>query len=187
MEALARLPALTPTSVAQPQRSSAALAGRKPMRRALVVLAVCASVTAFADEQEKARPPTAEEQQQVQQRVQQQMQASPFALQPMLVQGVVQRSKGNQLVLSTPLSKGDRLTIRVDQNTEVLPPEAGVSVKDLREGQLIRAALVPMGEGLRAIAIEVVPQAEREAQEPAQQPSKPEPGAQPDRPQRQPQ
>jgi hypothetical protein len=80
----------------------------------------------------------------------------PDRSQAVLVQGYVKTATPGRLVLSAP-GTTDTLTLTVDEGTEVLSTQAGLAVEDLRPGQLVRAALVPAGDDLVAVVVEVMP------------------------------
>lgn len=76
--------------------------------------------------------------------------------QAVLVQGYVKTASKDRLVLSAPGTK-ETLTLSIDPKTEVLSADENVSVEGLRPGQLVRAALVPSGDELVAVVVEVMP------------------------------
>lgn len=73
-----------------------------------------------------------------------------------LVQGYVKTATSERLVLSAP-GTTETLSLSVDDGTRVLSSEADLGVEDLKPGQLVRAALVPSGEDLVAVVVEVMP------------------------------
>lgn len=76
--------------------------------------------------------------------------------QPVLVQGYVKTATPNELTLSAP-GTTETLTVSIDEQTEVLSATGDTAIEDLRQGQLVRAALVPSGEDLVAVVVEVMP------------------------------
>jgi hypothetical protein len=78
------------------------------------------------------------------------------APQAVLVQGYVKTATPDRLVLTAP-GTTETLTLSVDAGTEVLSTRPNVAVQDLRPGQLVRAALVPQGDDLVAVVVEVMP------------------------------
>ena len=82
--------------------------------------------------------------------------AEPTQPQPVLVQGYVKTATPDQLVLSAP-GTTETLSVSIDENTEVLSSAEDVAIEDLKQGQLVRAALLPSGEDLVAVVVEIMP------------------------------
>lgn len=77
--------------------------------------------------------------------------------QAVLVQGYVKTASKDRLVLSAP-GTTETLSLSIDPETRVLASgEERVSVENLKQGQLVRAALVPSGSDLVAVVVEVMP------------------------------
>lgn len=86
-------------------------------------------------------------------------------LEPVLVQGFVKEMSSEQLTLTAPGAPAD-LPLTLDPETRFIQGEADVARKDVEAGQLVRAALLPVGEELIALVVEVVPEEPAAVEEP---------------------
>jgi len=87
-------------------------------------------------------------------------------IEPILVQGFVKSVSDQQLTLTAPGAPVD-LPLSLVEETRYIQGEDDVKHEAVHEGQLVRAALLPMGEDLVALVVEVVPEAEKAPAEPA--------------------
>lgn len=90
---------------------------------------------------------------------------APHPIEPILVQGYVKTVSNEQLTLTAPGAPVD-LPLSLREETRYIRGEDDVQHSALQEGQLVRAALLPVGEDLVALVVEVVPD-EPQAQPPA--------------------
>lgn len=95
-------------------------------------------------------------------------------LEPVLVQGYVKDVSDEQLTLTAPGAPAD-LPLTLDPETRFIQGEADVSRKDVETGQLVRAALLPVGSDLIALVVEVVPDEPESVEPPEQAPGTEEP------------
>jgi|GEM_PF-6261118 len=87
----------------------------------------------------------------------------------LIVQGYVKSIDANHLTLTAPGAPAD-LPLRLAPDTRFIQAENDIQRSDIHEGQLVRAALVPVGEDFMAVVVELVP---GEPSEQPQQPSAP--------------
>ena len=82
-------------------------------------------------------------------------------LQVLVVQGFVKAIDEENLVLTAPGAPHD-LPLVLHPDTRYVDGEKDVSHDDVKEGQFVRAALIPAGNGedLMAIVVEIVPEEE---------------------------
>lgn len=82
-------------------------------------------------------------------------------IQVLVVQGFVKEIDDENLVLTAPGAPHD-LPLVLHPNTRYVNGEEDVSHDDVKEGQFVRAALIPAenGEDLMAIVVEIVPEEE---------------------------
>ncbi|WP_373048625.1 hypothetical protein [Vulgatibacter sp.] len=92
-------------------------------------------------------------------------------LEPILVQGFVKSVGKEQMTLTAPGAPVD-LPLSLHEETRFIQGEKDVKQADVKEGQLVRAALLPMGDDLVALVVEVVPE-EPQAAPGQEQPSAP--------------
>lgn len=91
----------------------------------------------------------------------------------LIVQGYVKSIDANQLTLTAPGAPAD-LPLRLAPDTRFIQAENDISRNDIKEGQLVRAALVPVGEDFMAVVVELVPEEPGEQPKPnEQQPAPP--------------
>lgn len=143
------------------------------MKKVIMALAVCAGTLALAADEEQQRAQQQEQAQQQPGQAQQppgqaQQRPGQMGIQPVMVQGFVRSASQDKLVLTAP-GAPQALTLQMDEKTRVLSGTESRSVQDLQEGQFVRAALLPMGQQLLAIVVEVVPQQQAPQQPGAQQ------------------
>lgn len=104
-----------------------------------------------------------------------QVQDGEQPIEVLIVQGIIKSVDVESLVLTAPGAPHD-LPLRLHPETRYIQGEADVKHEDLEEGQVVRAALIPMGEDLVAVVVEIVPDEEMEApeQEAPTEPGEPE-------------
>lgn len=90
---------------------------------------------------------------------------APHPFEPILVQGYVKTVDEQQLTLTAPGAPVD-LPLSLREETRYIRGEEDVERGALHEGQLVRAALLPVGEDLVALVVEVVPDEVPEEQQP---------------------
>jgi len=91
----------------------------------------------------------------------------------LIVQGYVKSIDANHLTLTAPGAPAD-LPLRLAPDTRFIQAENDISRNDIKEGQLVRAALVPVGEDFMAVVVELVPEEPGEQPQPdGQQPAPP--------------
>lgn len=78
-------------------------------------------------------------------------------LEPILVQGFVKKVDDKQITLTAPGAPAD-LPLALDPETRYISGEEDVSRAEVQAGQLVRAALLPLGDELVALVVEVVPE-----------------------------
>lgn len=82
---------------------------------------------------------------------------APHPIEPILVQGYVKTVSNEQLTLTAPGAPVD-LPLSLREETRYIQGENDVKRSELQEGQLVRAALLPVGEDLVALVVEVMPE-----------------------------
>lgn len=94
----------------------------------------------------------------------------------LIVQGYVKSIDEENLTLTAPGAPAD-LPLRLAPDTRFIQEEQDISRTDLKEGALVRAALVPMGEEFLAVVVELVPEEPSQAPAPGspEQPQEPTP------------
>lgn len=85
----------------------------------------------------------------------------------LIVQGYVKSIDAEHLTLTAPGAPAD-LPLRLAPDTRFIQAESDISRSEIHEGQLVRAALVPVGEDFLAVVVELVP-AEPGEQAPGEQ------------------
>lgn len=113
---------------------------------------LAAGTGAFAGE--KAAPSDVEKQGKAQE---EEKTERAIPLEPVLVQGFVKEVNEEQLTLTAPGAPAD-LPLTLDPETRFIQGESDMSRKDVEAGQLVRAALLPVGRDLIALVVEVVPE-----------------------------
>lgn len=86
-------------------------------------------------------------------------------IEPILVQGYVKNIQKEQLTLTAPGAPVD-LPMTLREETRFIQGEEDVERSAVQEGQLVRAALLPVGDDLVALVVEVVPEQEAAPRQP---------------------
>ncbi|AKU89709.1 hypothetical protein AKJ08_0096 [Vulgatibacter incomptus] len=96
----------------------------------------------------------------------------------LIVQGYVKSIDGQSITLTAPGAKAD-LPLRLVPDTRFIQEEKDIARTDVHEGQLVRAALVPMGDDLLAVVVELVPDEGADQSKPNEAPPSQAPNAGP--------
>ncbi|HWV37903.1 MAG TPA: hypothetical protein VN033_05435 [Vulgatibacter sp.] len=100
-------------------------------------------------------------------------QAPDGPIEILIVQGYVRSIDEHQLTLTAPGAPAD-LPLLLAPDTRFIQAENDIARSDIHEGQLVRAALVPVGEDFMAVVVELVPEGTGEQPAPDQeQPARP--------------
>ncbi|HEY0840402.1 MAG TPA: hypothetical protein VGD74_09480, partial [Vulgatibacter sp.] len=92
-------------------------------------------------------------------------------------QGYVKSIDADHLTLTAPGAPAD-LPLRLAPDTRFIQAENDISRSEIHEGQLVRAALVPVGEDFLAVVVELVPPEPGEQAPGEQAPGQQAPGEQ---------